>query len=224
MLATITIAIRPTPNHPSCRSTTVPPARPTCRVESVIALSTTRPHVPHSSGQSTFWRRRRSMPIIGSPANLRHRHLLEEDRVEDPSCDGRRDLAALTAALDEDDDDHLGVTHGREGREPGVVLALLGLGVRDHLGGARLAGDVDARDLRADAGAVVHHRPQRLAQERPDRGRELHVAGHLARIAVEPASTRTLTALDETRLPEHAAVRSEEHTSELQSPMYLVCR
>src|SRR2546429_3363085 len=38
-------------------STTVPPARPTCRVESVIALSTTRPHVPPSSGQSTFWRR-----------------------------------------------------------------------------------------------------------------------------------------------------------------------
>src|SRR2546429_53552 len=160
-------------------STTVPPARPTCRVESVIALSTTRPHVPPSSGQSTFWRSRRSMPIIGSPANLRHRHLLEEDRVEDPSCDGRRDLAALTAALDEDDDDDLGVTHGREGREPGVVLALLGLGVRDHLRGPRLAGDVDARDLRGDAGAVVHHRPQRLAQERPDRGRELHVAGHL---------------------------------------------
>src|SRR5213595_970568 len=179
MLATITIAIRPTPNHPSCRSTTVPPARPTCRVESVIALSTTRPHVPPSSGQSTFWRSRRSMPIIGSPANLRHRHLLEEDRVEDPSCDGRRDLAALTAALDEDDDDDLGVTHGREGREPGEVLALLGLGVRDHLRGPRLAGDVDARDLRGDAGAVVHHRPERLAQERPDRGRELHVAGHV---------------------------------------------
>src|SRR6266446_6635860 len=103
MLATITIAIRPTPNHPSCRSTTVPPAR--------------------------------------------------------PSCDGRRDLAALTAALDEDDDDDLGVTHGREGREPGVVLALLGLGVRDHLRGPRLAGDVDTRDLRGDAGAFVHHRP-----------------------------------------------------------------
>src|SRR6266446_5372243 len=211
MLATITIAIRPTPNHPSCRSTTVPPARPTCSVESVIALSTTRPHVPPSSGQSTFWRSRRSMPIIGSPANLRHRHLLEEDRVEDPSCDGRRDLAALTAALDEDDDDDLGVTHGREGREPGVVLALLGLGVRDHLRGPRLAGDVDARDLRADAGAFVHHRPQRLAQERPHRGRELHVAGHLARVAVEHAAIRTLDALDETRLPEHAAVGDGRH-------------
>src|SRR5438034_2056161 len=98
MLATITIAIRPTPNHPSCRSTTVPPARPTCRVESVIALSTTRPHVPPSSGQSTFWRRRRSMPIIGSPANLRHRHLLEEDRVEDPSCDGRGGKGGQVAA------------------------------------------------------------------------------------------------------------------------------
>src|SRR5215813_7564405 len=162
MLATTTIAIRPTPNHPSCRSTTVPPARPTCSVESVIALSTTRPHVPPSNGQSTFWSRRRSMPIIGSSAQLRRRHLLEEDRVEDPPSDRRRDLAALTAALDEHDDDDLGVAHGREGCEPRVVLALLGLGVRDHLGGARLSRDIDPRDLGADAGAVIHNRPQRL--------------------------------------------------------------
>src|ERR1043166_5267255 len=211
MLATITIAIRPTPNHPSCRSTTVPPARPTCSVESVIALSTTRPHVPPSSGQSTFWRSRRSMPIIGSPANLRHRHLLEEDRVEDPSCDGRRDLAALTAALDENHDDDLGVAYGREGREPGVVLALLRLGVRDHLGGARFACDVDSRNLRADAGALVHDGPERLAQKRPHRGRELDVAGDLSRIAVEHAAIRTLDTLDEPRLPEHAAVGDGGH-------------
>src|SRR5712692_6258019 len=121
MLATITIASSPTPNHPSWRTTTVPPARPTCNVESVTALRTTRPHVPPSSGQSTFWSSRRSIPITDSPADLRHCHLLEEDRVEDPACDGRRHLAALTAALDEHDDDDLGVTHGREGGEPRVV-------------------------------------------------------------------------------------------------------
>src|SRR5262249_45885934 len=137
MLATATIAIRPTPNHPSCRSTTVPPARPTWRVDSGIALRTTRPHVPPMNGQSTFWRRRRSMPIIGSPSQPRRCHLLEEDRVEDPPSDRRRDLAALTAALDEHDDHDLGVAHGREGREPRMVLALLCLGMRDHLGGAR---------------------------------------------------------------------------------------
>src|SRR5213594_2120079 len=211
MLATITIASRPTPNHPSCRSTTVPPARPTCSVESVIALSTTRPHVPPSNGQSTFWSSRRSMPITGSSSDLHGRHLLEEDRVEDPPGDGRRHLAALTAALDEDDDDDLGVAHGREGREPGVVLSLLGLGVRDHLSGARLARNVDPWDLRADAGAVVHHGPERLAQERPHRGRELDVAGHLSRIAVEHATIRTLDALDESRLPEHAAVGDGGH-------------
>src|SRR5947209_3692670 len=211
MLATITIASRPTPNHPSCRSTTVPPARPTCSVESVIALSTTRPHVPPSNGQSTFWSSRRSMPITGSSSNLHGRHLLEEDRVEDPPGDGRRHLAALTAALDEDDDDDLGVAHGREGREPGVVLSLLGLGVRDHLSGARLTGDVDPRDLRTDAGAVVHHGPERLAQERPHGGRELDVAGHLPGIAVEHAAIGTLDTLDEAWLPQHAAVGDGGH-------------
>src|SRR5215813_14770284 len=150
MLATTTIAIRPTPNHPSCRSTTVPPARPMCSVDSVIALRTTRPHVPPSNGQSTFWRRRRSMPIIGSPSQLRRGHLLEEDRVEDPPSDRRRDLAALTAALDEHDDHDLGVAHRREGREPRVILPLLCLRMRDHLGSTRLPRDVDPRNLRAD--------------------------------------------------------------------------
>src|SRR5712691_3684271 len=114
MLATITIARSPTPNHPSWRSTTVPPARPMCRVESVTALSATNPHVPPSNGQSTFWSSRRSMPITGSPPELHRRHLLEEDRVEDPARDGSRDLAALAPALDEHDDDNLRIAYRRE--------------------------------------------------------------------------------------------------------------
>src|SRR2546423_1697231 len=93
---------------------------------------------PGAKGWAHQGTSRRSMPITGLSSDLHGRHLLEEDRVEDPPGDGCRHLAALTAALDEDDDDDLRVAHGREGREPGVVLSLLGLGVRDHLSGARL--------------------------------------------------------------------------------------
>src|SRR5256885_1800531 len=143
MLATMNSARRPTPNHASWRKATVPPARPTCRLESVTPLRTAKARPVPISGQSTFCSRRRSIPIIepchSSSGEGRHRDLLEEDRIEDLARDRRRGLTAVAAALDEHDDDRLRLLRGRERGEPRVVLALLGLRVRDGLRGARLA-------------------------------------------------------------------------------------
>src|SRR5919197_1259378 len=183
MDATISSAIIPSANHASWRSATPPPARPMCRLARVVALRMTRPPMAPSSGQSTFWSSRRSMPprtLMGdSPLELDGGDFLQEDRVVDPPCDGRGDLTALAAALDEHDDHHFRVLHGREGGEPRVVLPPVRLRVRDHLGGPGLAGDLETRDARAGAGAVVvHHGPEALPQERPHCGIELHVSGN----------------------------------------------
>src|SRR5216684_5082422 len=151
MLATTSSATRPMPNHASWRTATLPPARPMCRLMSVRPLSTAKPRPMPMSGQSTFCKSRRSIPIIEpfhrSPGEPGDGHLLVEDRVEDLAGDRRRRFTAVAAALDEDDDHRLGVLHGRERREPRVVLALLGLRVGDDLRGARLAGDVEPRNL-----------------------------------------------------------------------------
>src|SRR3972149_5115449 len=68
--------------------------------------------------------------------------------------DRGRALAPLAAALDEHDDHHLGLPHGRERGEPRVVLPERGLRLRDHLGRAGLAGDVEAGGARAAAPAA----------------------------------------------------------------------
>src|SRR5437016_5167694 len=123
-------ATRPTPNQTTWRTATLPPARPMCRLASVVALRMTRPPTAPSSGQSTFCRSLRSMPTIRrSPADVGRGDLLEKDRVVDLPRDRRRCLTAMPTALDEHHDHDLRVLHGREGREPGVVLALGGLRV-----------------------------------------------------------------------------------------------
>src|ERR671922_305084 len=65
MLATMISARMPSPNQAICRSATPPPARPTCSVASVVALSATRATVAPTRGQSTFCSNRRSIPTIG---------------------------------------------------------------------------------------------------------------------------------------------------------------
>src|SRR6266545_6825749 len=106
-----------------------------------------------------------------SSAEIDAGDLFHEDGVEDLPRDRRRHLPALTTALDEDDDHRLRFSYRRERGEPGVILALLGLGLRDHLGGARLAGDVEPGDAGAGAGAaLVDDGPQRLPQEGPHHG------------------------------------------------------
>src|SRR5438552_3814531 len=132
-------ATRPTPNQTSWRTATLPPARPMWRLASVVALRRTRPPTAPSSGQSTFCNSRRSMPTINrSPADVDRGDLLEKDRVVDLPRDRCCRLAAVPAALHEHDHHDLRVLDGREGDEPGVVLALGGLRVRDRLRGARL--------------------------------------------------------------------------------------
>src|SRR5512132_618813 len=137
MEATISSASSPTANQPSCRSTTPPPARPMCRLASVVALRTTSPVIAPSSGQSTFCSSRRSIPprTLTPPSSLdfEGRDLLEEDRVEDLAGDGRRHRAAMAATLDEHDHHDLRVLRRRERREPGVVLTLGGFGVAHGL-------------------------------------------------------------------------------------------
>src|SRR5512144_1716056 len=134
MEATTSSARSPRPNQASWRTATLPPARPMCRLASVVALRMTSPKVAPRSGQSTFCSRRRSMPtrtLIRRPggpdmapgpptlgrapaepwrasgfphdvssADVERGDLLEEHRVVDLPRDGRRDLAAVTAALD----------------------------------------------------------------------------------------------------------------------------
>src|SRR5687767_5993256 len=134
MLATMISATSPRPAQASWRKATTPPARPTLRLTRVPALSTTRPAAAPSRAQSTFCSRRRSIPIMeqaawppagaGSSADLHCSHLLEEYGVQDLPRQGCRDLAPLAAALDQDDDDDLGVAGGRVRGEPRVVLAL----------------------------------------------------------------------------------------------------
>src|SRR5919108_2552485 len=216
MEATTSNASIPSANHASCRRATPPPARPTCRLASVLALRMTRPTMAPSNGQSTFCSRRRSMPpstLIGvSPVYLGGGDLLEEDRVEDLASDGRRHLPALAAALHQHDHDDFRILHRGEGGEPRVVLPLVGLGVRDHLRRAGLARDVEARNARAGAGAVVvDDRPQALAQEGPHGGVQLDVTGHRARVRPHDTALRALDALHETRLPQHAAVGDRGH-------------
>src|SRR5438445_176073 len=55
------MTIRPIANQTSCRTTTLPPARPTWRLASVTVLITTSPNAVTSSSQSTFCSRRRSI-------------------------------------------------------------------------------------------------------------------------------------------------------------------
>src|SRR6185503_10652869 len=94
---------------------------------------------------------------------------LEEDRAEDLLGDGRGGRAAVAAALDEHDYHDLGILHRGEGREPRVILALLGLRIAHRLRGAGLARHVEAGNARGHAGAVVvDDGPQRLPQERED--------------------------------------------------------
>jgi hypothetical protein len=87
-----------------------------------------------------------------------------------------------------------------------MVLAAIGPGLVDHLGGAGLAGDLEPGDRGGDAGAIAHRRHQALVQEGPDQGRELDVARDLAGVAPEQALAGPLDALDQPRLPAHAAV------------------
>src|SRR5438552_2133089 len=141
-----------------------------------------------------------------------HRDLLEEDRVEDLARDRRGGVATVPATLDEDDDHHLRRLRGGEGGEPGVVLSLLRLRVRDRLRGAGLAGDVETRDTRLSAGpAIVHDGPEAIADHRPHHGREVDVAVHVSRISEHDALLRPLDALYDTRLPQDAAVRDRAH-------------
>src|SRR5688572_2349130 len=127
MEATTSSASMPTANHASCRRATPPPARPMCRLASVLALRMTIPTMAPSSGQSTFCSRRRSMPpstlMAASSVQLGGGDLLEEDRVEDLARDGRGHLPALAAALYQHDHHDLRVLHGSEGGEPRVILS-----------------------------------------------------------------------------------------------------
>src|SRR6267143_4968649 len=159
-------AKRPTANQASWRTATLPPARPMCRLARVVALRITRPPMAPSSGQSTFCSSRRSIPPSTVMAeslagDVEARDLLEEDRVVNLAGDRRGHRAAVAAALDEHDDHDLGVPRRREGGEPPVVLSLLRLRAGDRLRGARLAGDVQARDARGRARPVarVYHGP-----------------------------------------------------------------
>src|SRR5437762_9091219 len=73
----------------------------------------------------------------------------------------------------------------------------------------------------------IHHR--RLGPERCSRlllRDAFGVAGHTRRMALITPEALGATLLRDAplRLGDHAFARSEEHTSELQSPMYLVCR
>src|SRR5688572_32002002 len=149
MDATTRSATIPSANHASWRRATPPPARPMLRLASVLALRMTSPTMAPRRGQSTLCSSRRSMPpttlMPRSPSDLRSGNLLEEEGVEDLPRDGRGHLAALAAALDEDDHDDLRILHRRERREPRVVLPLVRLRVGDHLGGTGLAGDVDRK-------------------------------------------------------------------------------
>src|SRR5581483_3536362 len=155
MEATSSKASSPSANQASCRSATLPPARPMCRLASVVALRITRPPIAPSNGQSTFCSSRRSMPprtvMPTSPLESGGGDLFEEDGVQDLAGDRRRYLPTLAAAFHEHDDDDFGILHRRERGEPRVVLPLLGFRVRDHLGRARLARDVESRDARAGA-------------------------------------------------------------------------
>src|SRR5262249_21327681 len=66
-------------------------------------------------------------------------------------------------------------------------------------------------NLRRRAGSVVvHDGPEALAQEGPDHGRELRMAGHLPLIAPDDLIL-ALDPLHETRPPEDAAVRHRSH-------------
>src|SRR6185369_11941975 len=118
----------------------------------------------------------------GALAELHHRDLVEEERLVDLARDRGSHLSALAAALDEDDDDDLGIIGGREGREPGVVLSLGGIALGDALGRARLAGHEDAGYPSGGAGAtLVDGARERVAQKGPDRGRQVDLPRQLAR-------------------------------------------
>src|SRR5437762_11133490 len=54
--------------------------------------------------------------------------------------------------------------------------------------------------------------------------RRPHTCGHGLRLQLHPARGRQAGVPREIQRSAFAWVRSEEHTSELQSPMYLVCR
>src|SRR5262249_35431410 len=116
-------------------------------------------------------------------------------------------------ALDEHDDDDLGIARGRERGEPRVVLSLLRFRVGDGLRGARLADDVEARDARGCTGAIgrVHDRPHALPQEGPHGGVELDVAIDAAGVAPHHAALRPRDTLHDARLPEDPAVGDGRH-------------
>src|SRR5437879_9523381 len=51
-----------------------------------------------------------------------------------------------------------------------------------------------------------------------------HILGVLARVVPSDSMGLVRKIVSEIILSQHGGLRSEEHTSELQSPMYLVCR
>src|SRR5438132_542500 len=211
-------AQRPTANQASWRKATLPPARPMCRLASVVALRITRPPMAPSSGQSTFCSSRRSIPPRtvmekSLAADVEARDLLEKDRVVDRARDRRGHGAAVASTLDEHHDHDLGIPHRRERGEPCVVLPLLRFRVGDRLRRPGLARDLEAGNARGDAGAIgaIHDRPHALAQERPDGGIQLDVPVDAAGVAPDDAALGPLDALHEARLPEHASVGDGGH-------------
>src|SRR6185436_20778221 len=88
----------------------------------------------------------------GALAEPHHRDLVEEQRLVDLARDRGGHLSALAPALDENDDDDLGIIGGRKGREPGMVLSLGGITLGDALGRPRLARHEDARYPSGGAG------------------------------------------------------------------------
>src|SRR5213594_4187188 len=160
---------RPRANQTSCRTTTLPPARPTWRLASVTVLITTSPNAVTSKSQSTFSSRRRS--------------IRSTSRRSPPRRSSRRRSHSRFFS-------RWAPRPGRPYRRaPRVVLPLLGLGLGDRLRGTGLAGDVEPGDPRGRArSVVVHDRPEALTEERPHHWRELGVAGHLPLIAPDEAA------------------------------------
>src|SRR5437879_5808294 len=117
--------------------------------------------------------------------------------------------------------------------------------IEDVLGASRAALEIcdvvaepeTLRDSFRGADAVIHlaaNADVRFGLEHPDRDLEQNVIGtHNVLEAVRHAGVKQLVfsstgsvygEADVIPTPEDAPFRSEEHTSELQSPMYLVCR
>src|SRR3712207_7799850 len=82
----------------------------------------------------------------------------------------------------------------------------------------RSAGDVQVREHVDPGGRTLG------LQLGGDRGRGRAVTALVLAARVDDRAVRRLVLLDERRLALVGQVRSEEHTSELQSRQYLVCR